>query len=312
MAIKHTVEYTILRSLIFFVNLLPVPLILGFSGLLGRLAWIFFPFRLPVAYRNLSTVFPEMARQEKMRILKKTYLHFARTFGLIFILHRKDLMELVAGTVINGREKLDEALAQGRGVILTTYHGCWFEAYFAWFNLSGLPTSLIYQNQSNPLSDAFFVRQRGRYGTSLHHLTSKAGMDAFQQALVENRILIISLDQRYSGRGTDIMFFNTPLRCAKGSAVLHLRTGAPVLTSVYYLKDNKLHIDFDTVQLPHYDEVSEANIQDICSLSLRMYEPHIREYPEQWFSLFHRLWYKYGYDKVRRNLGEIFIDTSPR
>jgi len=305
MALKHTLEYSLLRFVIFTINLLPVSAIDGFTGLLGRLAWLIFPFRLPVAYYNLSRVYPDMVRRERLRILKRTYVQFARTFGIIFILHRKELMDLVADTVITGRDKLDAALAQGKGVILTTYHGCWFEAYFAWFNLSGLPTSLIYQKQANPLSDAFFVRQRRRYGTSLRHLTSKAGMDAFQQALAENRLLIVSLDQRYSGRGAEITFFDTPLRCAKGSAVLHLRTGAPVLTSVYYMQDGKLHIDFDTVELPVYDGVNEENISDILSRSIVKYEPYIRRHPEQWFSLFHKLWIKRGYPEVKRTLKEI-------
>ncbi len=309
MATKHALEYGALRSIIFFINLLPVPVILRLSALLGHLAWVAFPFRLPVAYKNISTVFPDMSHREKMRILKKTYLQFTKTFSLIFILHRKELHDLVKGTIITGLEKLEHALEQGKGVILTTYHGCWFEAYFAWFNISGLPTSLIYQRQANPRSDAYFVRQRRRHGTSLEHLTSGSGMKAFEEALTRNRLLIISLDQRYSGKGTDITFFNKPLRCAKGSAVLHLRTGAPVLTSVYYMKDEKLHIDFDTVKLPEYDEISEGSIQDICTRSISMYEPHIRQYPEQWFSLFHRLWDKHGYTKVRRNLRDIFIHT---
>lgn len=310
MAIKHTIEYSILRSAIFLINLLPVPAILALSGFLGRLVWLFFPFRLPVAYYNLSRVFPDMAHRDRMRILKRTYLQFARTFGLIFILHRQEMMDLVENTVISGKEHLDAALSGGKGAILTTYHGCWFEAYFAWFNRFNLPTSLIYQQQANPLSDAFFVRQRCRYGTSLNHLTSKEGMNAFQQALADNRLLIISLDQRYSGRGTDIMFFDTPLRCAKGSAVLHLRTGAPMLTSVYYMKDGRLHIDFDTIDLPQYTAVSEENIKDICSRSISRYEPYIRKYPEQWFSLFHRLWIKRGYPQVKRNLKDIFTNGS--
>lgn len=309
MALKHTLEYSILRFVVFFINLLPVPAILRLAGLLGRLAWIIFPFRLPVAYYNLGRVFPEMGRLEKMRILKRTYLQFAQTFGLIFILHRKEMMDLVAETVIGGREHLDAALAQGKGVILTTYHGCWFEAYFAWFNLANLPTSLIYQRQANPLSDEYFVRQRSRYGTSLHHLTSKAGMDTFRQALDDNRLLIISLDQRYSGRGTEINFFDTPLKCAKGSAVLHLRSGAPVLTSVYYMQDSKLHIDFDTVSLPDYPEINDDSMNDILHRSISKYEPYIRRYPEQWFSLFHRLWIKRGYPRLRRTIKEILIDT---
>ncbi len=309
MKLKHKLEYFLLRSVIFFINLLPVPVILWLCSSLGLIAWIVFPFRLRVAYANLSTVFPELNHSEKLRLLRRVYLQFTRCFGLVFILHRRKLVRLIENAEISGRDKLEAALSQGKGVILTTIHASWFEAYFAWFNLSGLPTSLIYQKQSNPLSDRYFVKQRSRYGTSLEHVSSYDGMKAFEEALARNRLLIVSLDQSYASRGTKVLFFNRPLACAKGTAMLHLRTGAPVLTSVYYMKDGKMHIDFDTVKLPAYDEINEENINDISSRAIKLYEPFIREYPEQWFSLFHRLWSKdkNDYPPVKRTLKQIFF-----
>jgi len=306
MRMKHRLEYLLLRSVIFFINLLPVPVILALCTGIGYLAWVVFPFRLKVAYKNLSTVFPEYSHSEKLRLLKKVYLQFTRTFGLVFILHRKNLTKLVENTRISGRDKIDRALQQGQGVVLTTIHASWFEAYFAWFNLAGLPTSLIYQKQSNPLSDEFFVRQRCRYGTSLVHLSSYDGMKAYEKALLDNRLLIVSLDQSYTSRGVEVMFFNRPLACAKGAAILHQRTGAPVFTSVYYMKDGELHIDFDEVELPRYTNIDDESIADISSRCLRLYEPFVRAYPEQWFSLFHRLWGKKDYPLVKRSLAQIF------
>jgi Kdo2-lipid IVA lauroyltransferase/acyltransferase len=307
MKLKHRLEYLLLRSTILVINLLPVPVILALCSTLGYLAWVVFPFRLKVAYHNLSIVFPERSHREKLRLLRRVYLQFTRTFGLVFILHRKKLSDLVRNTRITGRDKIDRALANGKGVILTTLHASWFEAYFAWFNMSGLPTSLIYQKQSNPLSDAFFVRQRGRYGQSLEHLSSYDGMKTYQQALERNRLLIVSLDQSYTSRGVSVPFFNRPLACARGSAILHLRTGAPVFTSVYYMKDGELHIDFDEVALPNYQEGDDMAVADICSRCLSLYEPFIRTYPEQWFSLFHRLWSKKGYQPVPRTIPQIFF-----
>ena len=307
MNIKHKLEYTILRSTIFFINLLPVPVILSLCTAVGYVAWVVFPFRIKVAYKNLSTVFPEMNHPAKIRLLRRVYLQFTRTFGLVFILHRKSLTKLVENARITGRDKLDDALSQGKGVILTTIHASWFEAYFAWFNLTGLPTSLIYKKQSNTLSDEFFVRQRRHYGTSLEQLSSYEGMTVYQQALSRNRLLIVSLDQSYSGTGADVKFFNQSLACAKGSALLHLRTGAPVMTSVYYMQDGELHIDFDTVELPEYSVINEENIIDISTRSIQLYEPFVRKYPEQWFSLFHRLWSKTGYEKVHRSFRQIFF-----
>lgn len=307
MNIKHKLEYTILRSTIFFINLLPVPVILFLCSAIGFVAWVVFPFRIKVAYKNLSIVFPGMDHPAKIRLLRRVYQQFTRTFGLVFILHRKSLTTLVKNARISGRDKLDAALSQGRGVILTTIHASWFEAYFAWFNLAGLPTSLIYKKQSNPLSDAFFVRQRRHFGTSLEQLSSYEGMTVYQQALTRNRLLIVSLDQSYSGTGAEVKFFNQPLACARGSALLHLRTGAPVMTSVYYMQEGELHIDFDTVALPKYSAINEENIIDISTRSIQLYEPFVRKYPEQWFSLFHRLWSKTGYEKVHRSLRQIFF-----
>ncbi len=307
MNIKHKLEYTILRSTIFFINLLPVPLILFLCTAIGYVAWVVFPFRIKVAYKNLSTVFPEMDHPAKIRLLRKVYLQFTRTFGLVFILHRKSLTKLVKNTKISGRDKLDKALGEGKGVILTTIHASWFEAYFAWFNLTGLPTSLIYKKQSNPLSDDFFVQQRRHFGTSLEQLSSYEGMTVYQQALAQNRLLIVSLDQSYTGTGTSVTFFDRQLACARGTALLHLRTGAPVMTSVYYMQDGEMHIDFAPVDLPEYKEINEENIQDISTRCIRLYEPFVRQYPEQWFSLFHRLWSKTGYEKVQRSFREIFF-----
>lgn len=307
MRIKHTLEYFLLRSVIFLINLLPVPVILALCSALGYLAWIIFPFRIKVAYKNLSTVFPELSHAEKLRRLRKVYLQFTRTFGLVFILHRKSLTRLVKNTIITGREKIDQALLRGKGVVLTTIHASWFEAYFAWFNLANLPTSLIYQKQSNPLSDAFFVRQRKRYGTSLMHLSSYDGMQAYEKALRDNRLLIVSLDQSYTSRGANVLFFNRPLSCAKGAAILHQRTGAPVFTSIYYMKDGELHIDFEEVVLPQYETINDQSIVDISARCLQLYEPFIRAYPEQWFSLFHRLWGKKDYPPVKRSLRQIFF-----
>ena len=304
---KHKLEYALLRSVIFFLNLLPVQAILFLCSTIGYIAWVVFPFRLKVAYKNLSTVFPELDHSAKLRLMRKVYLQFTRTFGLVFILHRKSLLSLIENAEITGLKEIENALVDGKGIILTTIHGSWFEAYFAWFNIQNLPTSLIYQKQSNPLSDEFFVRQRGRYGTSLQHLSSYDGMKIYQKALIDNRILIVSLDQSYTGRGAMIPFFDTPLACAKGAPILHLRTGAPVFTSVYYMQNGKLHIDFNKVDLPNYNETNEETIQDIATRSIKLYEPFIRKYPEQWFSLFHRLWGKKDYPDVKRSLKQIFF-----
>lgn len=305
--LRYRLEYAALRVVVFIVNLLPLAVINLVTSLLGRLVWILFPFRLPVAYHNISNVFPNKSHHHKLALLRKAYRQFFHAAGLILVIHRKQLAKMIDNAQVSGLDLLDQALAEGKGVILTTYHGCWFEAYFAWFSSNSRPTSLIYQQQSNPLCDAFFVRQRQRYGINLQHIHSLEKLSAYQQALSDNRLLIISLDQNYTDNGTPVVLFGETFTCARGTALLHLKTGAPIMTSVYYLKDNRLHIDFERVYLPHYDTISDANIEQISNLSIQGYEKTIRAYPDQWFSLFHRLWKKQGYpEKIKRSFKDIF------
>ncbi len=306
---KHRLEYALLRLIIFFLNLLPIWLILLFCKSLGSIAWVLFPFRLRVTYRNISNVFPKKSHKEKLKLLRRAYLEMCQTFGLVFILHRKKFIKTIRQAKVTGLEELKQALAENRGVILTTCHACWFEAYFAWFNMSDLPTSLIYQQQANPLANAFFIHQRSFFGDNLEHISSRAKMPAYEDALNKGRLLIISLDQSYTSRGTAVNLFGKKLACAKGTAVLHLRTKAPVFTSVYYMGGgDHLHIDFAKVELPEYDEIDEATINDISSRAIKPYETFIRHYPEQWFSLFHRLWSKDKayYPPVQRSIKDIF------
>jgi lauroyl/myristoyl acyltransferase len=305
---RYRLEYAALRFVVFIVNLLPLFFINWLTSSLGWLVWVVFPFRLPVAYYNISTVFPSMSHQDRLRIIKKAYRQFFHAAGLILVIHRKKMSRMIDEAQISGLDLLDSALSEKKGVILTTYHGCWFEAYFAWFSRGSRPTSLIYQQQSNPLCDAFFVRQRQRYGTNLQHLHSLEKLQVYRNALNQGKILIISLDQNYTDNGTLVTMFNKEFVCARGAALLHLKTRAPVLTSVYYLKGRRLHIDFERVDLPHYNVIDDHNIQEISNLSIKKYEKTIASYPDQWFSLFHRLWQKQGYSKkIKRSLGDIFF-----
>ncbi len=304
--VTHCLQYLVLRTTVAAVNILPLPIINGLTSSLAWLVWVCYPFRLPVVYDNIGTVFPALSHNGKLALAKNAYRQFLNAAGLILVIHRKKLAAMIDNAHVSGLHHLDQALSRNKGVILTTYHGCWFEAYFAWFSRGSRSTSLIYQQQSNPFCDDFFVRQRQRYGTNLEHITSLEKLKVYENALRRGRILIISLDQNYTDNGTPVLLFNTPFACARGTALLHLKTGAPVLTSVYFVKDGRLHIEFEPVTLPPYPVIDDEAIADISNRAIRNYEKTIRAYPDQWFSLFHRLWKKNGYPpKIKRSLSAI-------
>ncbi len=308
MKFKHLVEYGLMRAIIFPFTVLPLPIVDICSSFLAWIIWVIWPFRLNIVFSNLTTIFPEMSRADKLKLAKMVFLEAGRTAGRTYILHRKPLAKLIEEAEVRGLDILNKALEQGKGVIMTTSHGNWLEAYVAWFNRRQLPSTLIYQKQKNPLTDAFFLKQRQRHGSSLEQLTSKAGMERFEQALAANRVLIVCIDQSYKRRGVEVPFFERPFKCAKGTSVLHMRTQAPILTSFYYLEKGRLCIEFEEVTFPAFEEIDEKSMAKISAETMQWYEPHVRKHPEQWFGLFHRLWDKSSYPKkIPRSFKEIFF-----
>ncbi len=306
---RHRLEYAMLRSVIFFLSLFPTQFLLLFCRGVGYLVWILFPFRLAIGYKNLSIIFPQKTHSEKIRLLARTYQEVCKALGTTSILHRQSLVKNLKNAQITGLEKVKNALKQQKGIVLTSYHGIWIEAFFAWCNMSSLPITLIYQKQANPLANDFFIRKRLRFGTNLEQISTEEGMKTYQQALNNGRMLIVNLDQSYAPYGTPVVFYDQTLACPKGAAVLHLRTGAPVFTCVYYMKNNTFNIDFEEVKLKEYTKIDEDSINEITTRIIQSYESVIRCYPEQWFSLFHRLWSKKNedYPKVYRNIRDIFL-----
>ncbi|MBE0584514.1 MAG: hypothetical protein IH612_12250, partial [Desulfofustis sp.] len=132
--LKYRLEYLLLRITFTVTNLLPTVAINGLTASLAWLVWVCYPFRLPVVYENIGTIFPAMSHSDKLALAKSAYRRFLSAAGLILVIHRTKLTSLIDDAHISGLHYLDQALSQNKGVILTTYHGCWFEAYFAWFS----------------------------------------------------------------------------------------------------------------------------------------------------------------------------------
>ncbi len=308
MKTRHLLEYSLLRFFMMIMISLPVTVVLALSQILGKVIWLLVPIRLSVVLKNLQTVFPDMPAKERMVLARKTYFSIAHDFFFSMVMTRKKISKQISEANVTGLDDLKEALSKGKGVILTSIHlGC-FQPFFALLNIQDLPVTMIYQRQENPYSDKFFIRQRERFGTSLEHVPKDAGMAEYQRILGKNRTLVVLVDQFFSS-GTNVSFFGKETLLAKGPAVLHQRTGAPIFYSVCYFEDGCFHIDFREIKLPVTigSEIDEESINQIMKKVVSEYEPFIREHPEEWFNLFHKTWKLSGYpDKISRSWRDIF------
>jgi KDO2-lipid IV(A) lauroyltransferase len=183
--------------------------------------------------RNLARVLgvpPDQVPRETIRASLRSY---ARYWREAFRLPSMDLEQVAARVEasIVGAERVDRALAAGRGAILALPHsGNWDVAgVFAvrrWGTFATVaerlePDSLFWR----------FVRYRESLGFEI--LAASGGDAAPYPVLAErlraNRVICLLGERDLSGRGVPVRFFGEPASMPAGSAKLAIDTGAALL-----------------------------------------------------------------------------------
>ena len=107
------------------------------------------------------------------------------------------------------------------------------------------------------------------------------------RSLKNGGILALASDQNAKKKGVFVNFFGKPAATPKGAAVLHLKTGAPIVISICSRNsDGTYHLRFDSLPA---DENTETPSLLLCRISTSFLEAVVRQNPEQYF-WFHKRW----------------------
>jgi KDO2-lipid IV(A) lauroyltransferase len=198
---------------------------------LGRVAWWLDMRETRIARRNLELLAPELDAVERERrvleILRATGSNLMETLR-VWTHGRTDNLALVRA--VHGREKLEAALAQGRGAIVAAPHfGNW--ELLVEYMASQAPMSLVYRVPEKPAGDEFL--RLARAGPDLTMVPAESGaMRPLFRALKANEIAGITTDQQPKlGAGVFAPFFGRQALTMTLVPKLAERSGAPVLVS---------------------------------------------------------------------------------
>ncbi len=106
----------------------PLPIRFGYAvaNSLARAHLWFFPQRRHAALVNLATIMPGSSRRERMRIVLKMMASYNCMLFEFFRLPRLERDELLRTVDVDGHQHVLDALARGKGVIITSSHiGNW-------------------------------------------------------------------------------------------------------------------------------------------------------------------------------------------
>lgn len=225
----HRIEYALVLALSVFARLLPWSAVVWIGGALGDIVWSALHYRRDVALGNLRAVFgASKTEAERAAIAREAYKNVGRTF-LEYLRFRTMTRDEIGRMVeIEGREHLDEMLAEGRGgVLVTAHYGSWELFGIALAHL-GYPMNFLVGKQHNRLVDRLINEHRVKMGIG----TIQVGVSArdILRVLRKNEFICILSDQDARRHGVFVNFLGLPASTPQGPAAFALKTGSPIVT----------------------------------------------------------------------------------
>jgi KDO2-lipid IV(A) lauroyltransferase len=241
---------------------------------------------------NLARVRPEANRLELRLLTRDGVRSYMRYWCEIFQLPNLSVEEVVERVDVVGDHRIREAMASGRGMILTLPHmGNWDHAG-AWLAGTGVPFTTVAERLKPESLFKRFVEFRESLGMEVIPLTGGAQppFEILAERLRAGGALCLLSDRDLSGRGIEVDFFGSTAKMAAGPAALAVDTGAVLLpVTCWYPSRMRWGITIhEEVAVPEAGD-RLAKIQAMTQHAARAFERAIDAAPQDWHML-QRLW----------------------
>ncbi len=237
--------------------------------------------------RNLATVLgtplsPEELDDWVTRGLRSYARYWAETFKLTSHSEEERTRRFC---ISEGREYLEDAAAEGRGVIVGLPHVGNWDWGGAFISSVGLPMTVVAERLEPEEMFDFFTAQRRAVGVEVVGLDERAS-GALSEVLRRGGVVGLLCDRDIQGNGIEVEFFSRRVTVPAGPATLALRTGAALLPAACYLGPGRDH--FAAVG-PPLDTTRRGRLRDdvarVTQELTHELEDLIRRAPDQWHVL---------------------------
>ena len=260
------------------LTLLPLPVLWALGCALGAVMHRVGGCRRRVAARNIERCLPELDPTARRRLLVD---HFhALGFALLAMpitwwASPRRLDRLIR---FRGREHYDEALAEGRGVVLLAPHFVALEVPLALARER--PMIFMYQRLKNPLLDAVMERGRRRFHGEI--VERSANLKGTLRRLRQGVPLGYLPDQNPGPqRGIFVPFFGIPTATHPALSRIAAMTGAVVIPCI--AKQLPFGRGFEVEFKPPLEDFPSGDVEADTARMNRVIEQCVRELPEQYF-----------------------------
>jgi KDO2-lipid IV(A) lauroyltransferase len=280
--LRYWFEYIGVRAVLRIVPLLPIGLLRMLADGAGWLVYHLDRKNRRVALANLEAAFGDkFTAKERERIARRSVQVFGRSFLELFWTPRLTASNVGKYITIENEELLQSILSAkaSRPVVGVTIHFGNFEWASAYYGLRGYNGLILMQRFKNDRLTSLFQRLRETSGQT--SVTQENSMVRFFKALKRGVPVGILIDLTLKMSDPAVIFrtFGLPMRATMMHAVLHHRTGAPIMPFVALPRKEGGYLirAFEPMQFP-----ARTPYHKIAQACWDKFEPLIREHPEQW------------------------------
>lgn len=275
----------------FILNIIPERNIYWFAKKIGALAYMIARKQKRIALESLSIAFgKEKTLQGMQQIAKDCFAAIAKSgVEVLFLMDKPELLK--KRIEITGKENLDKALSSSKGIILISAHFGNFPLLLARLSLEGYKTAGIMRFMRDWRMEKIFAEKRRRYNIkTIYSQPRTVCVSQTMQALRDNELVFIPLDQNFGTGGVFVDFFGQKAATATGPVILARRTGAALLPCFIVRQKNDTH---KIIVEPQLELITGKDNQETIFINIQrltqIIESYIKQYPEQW-GWIHRRW----------------------
>ena len=266
-----------------FARILPRSISYLISETLAVICFLLCTGRRRNLTRNLRIVLGDSKLPGLNRVGFKVMLNFARSVTEVFMIPHLSKEDLLSNVSIEGRERLDAAVATGRGVILVTAHlGSWELGGAALAALGYRITTVAGTQFTRGLSPHIKAMKQAR-GISV--VSARGGTLRIARTLNRGGIVALHIDgDQYLG-GITADLFGRKTVLPRGPAGLAVRTAAAIVPA-FAIRTARGKI---TVYIEEEIPIDGRDEESLTRRIATVVEDYIRRYADQW-CMFRLIW----------------------
>ncbi|MCP3968556.1 MAG: lysophospholipid acyltransferase family protein [Lentisphaerae bacterium] len=195
-------------------------------------------------------------------------------------------------------------------ILVSAHYGNWELAGTFYYKRYNYEVISVMRPFRNPL--LLKLVQKLRQTNGHRSVDKNGGIRVLLKSLKQGKSIAILADQHASSsEGVESLFFSQPCRTHFSPALLHLKTGIPILVSVTRRVDNNFNFEYVLDRPIEYTPTGDkqADIKAITQLYTTSLERLIRKQPEQWLWS-HRRWLNINRKKRKRAVEEALISEQ--